>query len=617
MFIKTIIKSNTKGGKKFCQYRLVESYRLNGKPRHRTILNLGAISILDDSVEKRKQLADRIEALIHGNRQLFPPHLEVELEELAQKYYAKLIGFKATEIVKYQSIESEEKGIVDYQSVDLNSISHENVREIGGEWMCKSILDRLDLSSCLSAMNWSKKWITIGLVSIISRAIFAESEHKTAQWLRINSGLLDLFDLPYDGLSRHHLYEAARRLYAEKTRIEQYLSGRTNELFDQEDSIILYDLTNVYFEGRKENSKKAAFGRSKEKRSDAKLLVLAVVVNTNGFIKYSQFYKGNMSDSKTLKKTIEDMEQRSGTAHSKKLVVIDAGIATEKNLEMLRDKKYDYLCVSRRKIAEYEAQTTKDVVELTDQRGNPIEIKRLTLAEEADYFIYVWSTQKQQKEQSMEDKLTERYVAELEKIHKGTQTKGGTKRVEKVWERIGRLKQKYIRVHKYFDIQVNSKEGIATKVYWTQKQKNVNKNHGVYFLRTTLKDTEEKNLWKIYQTLKEIEYTFRVLKTDLNLRPVFHQNDENMEAHLFLGILAYQLVCSIRYTLKNNNINEDWSNIVRIMGTHKVVTTFLKGEKQNYFITKTCRPSPRALSIYKALGISSIPFKMKKSVVPH
>ena len=178
----------------------------------------------------------------------------------------------------------------------------------------------------------------MSLISMISRAVYASSEHKTAQYIQTNSGLLSLFDMPYDGVSRYHLYEAANRLYAEKEKIEQHLSRKTDELFDQKDTIILYDLTNVYFEGRKEGSEKAAYGRSKEKRSDAKLLVLAVVVNINGFIKYSQFYKGNMSESKTLKQTIDDMERNSGTQSSKKLIVMDAGISTEGNLAMLRKR---------------------------------------------------------------------------------------------------------------------------------------------------------------------------------------------------------------------------------------------------------------------------------------
>ncbi len=613
MFIKTIIKSNIVGGKKFYHYRLVESYRINKKVRHRTILNLGAVSLLDNPV-KRKQLADRIEQLMQGVKPLFSEIVDTELEALALKYHGQIIRQMSIQLAGNEVDTPVEK---DFRKVDLNSIKHDEVREIGAEWLCKATLEKLDLKNCLAELGWNNKWIELAHISIISRAVFAGSEYRTAKWLSLNSGLPELYNRAYDSVSHHQLYEVAHRLYQAKEKIEPYLGQRTDELFDQKDTIYLYDLTNTYFEGRKQESKKAKYGRSKEKRTDAKLIVLAVVTNVNGFIKYTQFYEGNMSDGKTLKATITDIEQNSQTTQNKKLIVIDAGIATEKNLKMLRSKNYDYLCVSRRKLREYEALLDKPVVTLEDKRGNPIEMKILKAEHEEDHFVYVWSKQKQLKEYSMEEKMIQRYEEELQKIKKAIHTKGGTKKEQKVWERIGRLKQKYPRVNKYFEIKVQAQKGVATKVEWSRKNLEMEKQRGVYFLRTTLDSKDEKTLWKIYQTLKEIEYTFRVLKTDLNLRPVFHQKDKYVEAHLFLGILAYQVVSCIRYELKQHNIRHDWRNIVRIMGSQKLVATTLKGEDKNYFLLKCSRPAPQALEIYKALGINSIPLKMKKSVVPH
>ena len=153
-------------------------------------------------------------------------------------------------------------------------------------------------------------------------------------------------------LTKDKLYQSALHLYKVKDKIEKHLSRRTNELFYLEDKIILYDLTNTYFEGEKRNSRLAKFGRSKEKRSDAKLVVLALVVNTEGFIKYSSVLQGNIADCQTLSAMIEKLA--SHTWGHKAVVVLDAGIATGENLEMITQKGYKYLCVRRTKLKDYQ-----------------------------------------------------------------------------------------------------------------------------------------------------------------------------------------------------------------------------------------------------------------------
>jgi transposase len=143
------------------------------------------------------------------------------------------------------------------------------------------------------------------------------------------------------------LYKSSLKLFSEKDKIEQYLSVKTNQLFDIEDKIYLYDLTDTYFEGKKRNSKLAKYGRSKEKRGDCKIVVPAMVVNPEGFIKYSTIFEGNMQDCMTLKTIVENL--RTHTSHSAKkgIVVIDTGIATDDNLSMLTENGFDYICVSR------------------------------------------------------------------------------------------------------------------------------------------------------------------------------------------------------------------------------------------------------------------------------
>jgi len=613
MFLKTIRKSNTENGKEFVHYRLTESYRLGGNIRHRTVLNLGSIPVVDDNSTWRKLLADRLEELIRQTGQVFDEPLPDAIEQLAQKYYALLIEKRAVDMPAHRKPALAE---ADYQDVDINSVANENIREIGAESMCKQIVDKLDIAGCLKGLEWNDKWTGLAITAIISRAVFPSSEHRTEQWLSSNSGLGELMGQP--SVSRHQLYRACTKLYENKEHLERFLADSTHDLLNYEDKILLFDLTNTYFEGRKKASSKAKFAKSKEKRNDARLMAMAMVVNAHGFVKYTRFYAGNMRDSNTLKNTIEDLEKQAcSPLCPRRIVVMDAGIATEDNLAYLRGRAMDYLCVSLRKLKDYHAQIQDNVVKIADKRDNSIELKRIKAEDQPDNFLYVHSKQKSMKENSMEEKLSERYIEELQNIESALHKKGGTKKIEKVWTRIGRLQQKYPRMNKYFDIRVEQQDGIATRVSWNRLEPENGKQHGVYFIRTTLNDKDEKDLWTIYNTIREIENTFRILKTDLKLRPIHHQEDLYSEAHMYCAVLAYQIVSVIRYQLKQHNFNYDWSNIVRIMNTQKLVTTSFKGKDKNFFVRQCSRPSLEALKIYKVLGLKSIPLPRKKSVVPH
>ncbi|MDP2888866.1 MAG: hypothetical protein Q8P34_07850 [Bacteroidota bacterium] len=187
-------------------------------------------------------------------------------------------------------------------------------------------------------IGWSEDQARLTLTHIRSRAVYPASELETTRWIRENSALCEITGFDIEQVTKDRLYSISKKLYAEKQALEQHLSTRTNELFDIQDKIILYDLTNTYFEGRKQGSKLAKFGRSKEKRSDAKLVVLGLVINPEGFIKYSSILEGNMADSKTPEGMIGKLRIKTSFSARKALIVIDAGIATEENLEMILGK---------------------------------------------------------------------------------------------------------------------------------------------------------------------------------------------------------------------------------------------------------------------------------------
>jgi hypothetical protein len=451
---------------------------------------------------------------------------------------------------------------------------------------------------------------------IISRATYPASEHKTAQWINDNSAVAELFDKDPLSINRFHLYRASSMLYKQKDNIEDFLSVKTNELFDLEDKIVLNDLTNTYFEGRKQGSKLARFHRSKEKRNDARLVALALVVNVEGFVKYSKIFRGNIADCKTLEHIIEQLSLRTSASGRKPVVVIDAGIATEDNLQMLKDRQYSYVCVSRSKLKDYRA-VGDQTVHLHDKRDQPIEIRWVEKPDNDDRFLYVRSQMKAKKEMAMNDHFCERYEEEIEHIAQAIHKKGGTKKYAKVMERIGRIKERYSAANKHYQIDVKEEDGIAVQVTWEKKPLSPSAAEGVYFIRTNLEEIDEKTMWDIYNTIREIEAAFRVLKSDLSLRPIFHQKDEYTEAHLFLGILAYTVVNTIRHRLKNHGIHHDWQNIVRIMNTQKSATISIEQSNGKQVNIRICSiPTVAANEIYTAMGYKSMPFYRKKFVFP-
>ena len=619
MFIKTIVKTDKTTGKRYDYYRLCEGYRLGAKVRHRPILSLGRLEGIE-SKEDKKLLADRIEALLKGETALFAFDVPLVIERSAQEASKRILDKKLMDVNPLTKPKSANQNS-DYEHIDLNSITHEEVRELGSEWLCRQTVDKLSLQTFLNKeCLFSDEQAKTAVMHIISRAVYPASEHKTAQWIQANSSVAELCGVEAQKVHRNKLYEISKKLYTVKDKIERHLSTKTNELFDLQDRIIFYDLTNTYFEGRKGDSKIARFGRSKEKRSDAKIVALAAVINAEGFLKYSKIYQGNMADVKTLETTIAEISHLTSQSLRKPIIVMDAGISSEDNLAMLKEKQYDYICVSRSKLKDYQsakADGTKTIV--YDQRNNPIELEIVKSEGTDDAFLYVRGEQKAIKEVSMESHFSQHYEEALEQIKQSLHKKGGTKKLDKVWERVGRLKERYPTENKYYNISVDADatNTIAMNLTWTKITPKTKSGEGVYFVRTSLDKQQETTLWTIYNTLTEIEATFRVLKTDLSLRPIFHQKDENTEAHLFLGLLAYQLVATVRYQLKMHNINHDWRNIVRIMNTQKMVTSSMN-TKDCKFITikKSSKPNVQVQEIYQTLNYKQQPFFMKKSVVP-
>jgi len=609
MFIKPFFKYNKTIKQRYTVYSLCESYRLNGNIRHRSIIGFGKLEALE-TVEQKKLLASRIEdMIINGENSLSLDFIDEKVEELAHHFYKEIKSKKRYDVHRNNE---------DWETVNMETLKNKDAREIGAEWLCKQTFDQLGIADFLKHQQWTEEKIALATTHIISRAVFPASELKTVSLIKENSAVCEITGFDKDKVTKDLLYSISHKLYSVKSSLEQYLSKRTNELFDLEDKIILYDLTNTYFEGRMLSSTIAKFGRSKEKRSDAKIVVLAVVVNREGFLKYSNIFEGNMADCKTLETMINTLSRQTSSTKRNPIVVMDAGIATDDNITMLKNKGYDYLCVSRSNLKEFYADINSKPIQVKDKKNQPIELLKVKTDKNNDHYLWVKSQTKALKENSMNGLLSQRFEEGIQNINDGISKKSGTKKIEKVHERIGRLKQKYPSVHKYYDITVSDDgKGLATKLCCQHKTgEDPNKESGIYFLRTSLNEKDEQTLWTIYNVIREIEYTFRVLKTDLDLRPIYHKTDDASMAHLHLGLLAYWLVSTIRYQLKQKGINSDWREIVRTMNTQKCVTTSVVNIKDEIISVRQCtEPNQKVKQIYDLLNYKYVPFVRKKSVV--
>ena len=290
----------------------MESYR-NADSRicHRTIVNVG---FMEDATPQQlnkiqKQLTEKYER----RQPLFEPE---EQDAIVKKYveelWQKIIASNKLDIGSVEKLS---------RMVNADTLQHRNVREIGAEYICHSTWNKLQLTELLLAKGFTEEQALLAATHVISRAVYPASELKTTNWIKENSAVCELTGYDMETLTKDKLYQSALHLYEVKEELEKHLSTRTNELFDLEDKIILYDLTNTYFEGEKRNSKLARYGRSKEKRNDAKLIVLALVVNTEGFIKYSSVLEGNIADCKTLSAMIEKLSRH--TCGNSAVVVLD------------------------------------------------------------------------------------------------------------------------------------------------------------------------------------------------------------------------------------------------------------------------------------------------------
>jgi len=623
MFFSPSPRINPATGESEAYYRIKESYRdCLGHVHSIVLLSPGFIKgytgselfLTSKALNKLKENKGVQSTLFGDILNEYPE----KVAALAREYWS-LMESKGTIDTFQERKRRDENSLKGRTMLRGETLTHNEGLDLGAEWLCLQTIRQLGLDTFLLSLGWSEDKVGMTMAHLITRTVYTPSELKSIRIMQENSAVADILGIDREVLKKHNIYSVAPSLLEIKDKLDTYLTHKTDSLFGLTNRIFLYDLTNFYWESPKRSSCKAKFGRSKEKRNDCKLLVLALCVNRAGFIRYSAILEGNTADPKSLPDMIDELAKKNptcGDADDKALVVIDAGISSEENLALIKEKGFHYLCVSRKNLTNYELSDDARTVMVKDSKEQEIRLTEVKNPDNGDYYLMVNSPSKALTEESMNRQYRQRFEDMLEGVKKGLSTKGGIKKYDKVCERIGRARAKYPSVQRFYQIdytldQTGTK---VTDITWSIKSpEKMDANVGIYFLRTDKPEMDEKTTWSYYNIIREIEATNRQLKTDLNLRPIYHQKDTSSDAHLYLGLLSYWIVNTIRHQLKEKGERSYWSEIVRTMSTQKLVRSTAVNALDEIVDMDICtKPTQAAAAIYDKLGFRHYPFRRIK-----
>jgi len=299
--IKTISKNKKDSEQKYYSYRMMESVRVGKKVRKITLLNLGS----DFSVEQKDWavLSSRVDDILNQTPRLFD--IDKELEKKAQRYAKLIIASKAK--VKEQERNVEENEIKEedkYKEIEISTIKQSDNKSIGVESVVYESIKELGLKSKLKELGFTNIQLNSAIGTIVSKITNPSSDIGSYNWLCKTSGVNELMGCDFNKISSSNIYRVADKLNDNKEEIEEYLYNTQKEIFQYDETITLYDLTNTYFEGSAKGVKGAKRGRSKEKRSDAPLVTLAVMLDSSGFVRKSEIFDGNVGEATTFKEMI-------------------------------------------------------------------------------------------------------------------------------------------------------------------------------------------------------------------------------------------------------------------------------------------------------------------------
>ncbi|MDR2752308.1 MAG: IS1634 family transposase, partial [Clostridiales bacterium] len=415
--------------------------------------------------------------------------------------------------------------------------------------------------------------------------------------------------------------------YNAKKTIEDELYSIENKLFPPSDNVVFhYDLTNTYFEGRALRNTYGKHGKSKEKRTDCPLMSLSLAVRNDGFPVYSCIYPGNQPEPITLKDMIKNVEALIAGPNAydnqktmfRPTFIMDRGIATKENVALLQYEKFNYVVVKREdETKNYKdlfknGRKTFDVVSEGHVSAygdlNKVYVKKLEPVNNERFCkVLCISDGKAQKQIAIITKKDSKLIKDFEDLNQAIK-KGRIKNIDKIQARIGRIKARHKKSSEKYEVSLVIENEKALYVTWAKKpyyscDESI---YGRYVIETTFTKLDAIQIWILYMKQTIVERTFRTMKHDLHIRPVFHQTKDRSSAHIFVTLLAYHLVITILNTLSEQGDKRSWATLRDILFTHCRVSLFhedkVKGKAVN--IRKSGVPEEEHLEIYKKLGIT-------------
>jgi len=561
--------------------QLVESYRnKEGNPRQKILLSLGDVDI---APSLWKILAEEIENHLKGT----PSFLELEPEIL------KWVDLIVKELGHKKPISSI------HISINPEEITHENSTELGPELVVKRAWEALGLDSILCSCKLNPTQINRAFLSIANRLISPCSENALLPWIKTTS-FSDLFNNKRLQISKDAFYRISDLLLKKKENIERALAKKEKDLFSLKRTILLYDTTNTFFEGECLKNPKARRGSSKEKRFDAPLLACGIVLDENGFLIKHETFPGNTADCTTLEDMISKLHAEGEPSPT---IIIDSGFATKANLQMLKEKNFDYITVGKRTSrSTYSEEISKLSFSVITgrEKKEPVEIATQDIGDER--IVFCRSKKRGKKEEAILSKAEDRFLIDLNKL-KANIEKGAIKNKEKIERKIGRLQERHSRVTRYYKLELGEKALSYKRL--EEEFESAKFFHGYYYLRSSRKDLSAEEIWKIYIMLTRVESGFRTLKSTLGLRPIFHQKEDRCDGHIFLTILAYHLLRWIEHTLSLSEKNSSWLATRRILQTHCYTTIVCPMQNGKVYRQRSAgTPDNQQKSIYSALQVN-------------
>ena len=604
-------------GRTYVNHVLVESVLTPKGPRQKAVCSLGNLGPKPRS--EWLKLVDRVEEALVGQGD-WVDGADEQVREIVEKVRAA--RRRQQDLAAAKAKEQPDKETTDRVAVHTDRVEMKEGRAAGPVHVGVAFWKRLEMERILESAGLDERSRRLTLAMVMNRLVAPKSEHAMPQWIR-QTALSDIVGVDFETLNDDALYRNLDRLYPNREPIERALGQREQELFGLDGTVFLYDLTSTYFEGKALANPKARRGYSRDKRPDCKQVVVGLVLGPEGFPLAHEVFAGNTLDQQTVGAMLDVLESRVGIRPGA-TVVVDRGMADAKSIGEIRGRGYHYLVAARqgerdRQLAEFEDEAGFEPVIRTPSPTNPfqeksrIEVKLRRLENETQ--VLCWSEERVEKDRAIRQKHEQRLKADVKKLQKSVAS-GRVKKAAKIWERIGRIKQRYPRVARYWEIAYDEAARTVTLASNADRLAKAEKLDGTYLLRTDRTDLDADPAWRLYMLLTRVEAAFRSMKSPLAERPIFHHLEHRVETHIFLCLLAYHILTAVEKTLLDQGLHTSWATVRDALKTHQVATMVLPADGgQTLLIRKSTTPEPDQRALYDRLGIPHEVIRPRKTWV--